>query len=59
MNPGWEKIKRAWNENPVQVLVVAGFVATAVTKLMKANTERQNASTYRREVDRRIAMKGR
>lgn len=57
MNRGIEKLKQAWNENPVQVLFVGAMVATAASKLLNSYTAHQNAQAWQREVDRRIMMK--
>lgn len=40
-------------ENPVAALVIGGVALQGGAKLMKANTERKNAKTWRREVARR------
>lgn len=47
------KLKQLWDENPVIVVVLAVASANAGSKLMRANTERKNAKTWRREVTRR------
>lgn len=56
MHKAYEKIKKAFEENPLQVIFVAGIAMQGAAKLMKANTERQNAKTYRMEVQRRLLM---
>lgn len=53
MNNAWNKLKDAWNENPLAVIAAAGIAATAVAKLMQASTEARNARTWKKEVDRR------
>lgn len=57
MNKAMDKLKKAWEENPLQVIFIAGIAANGVAKLMKANTERQNAKTYRMETQRRMMLK--
>lgn len=53
MNKALDKIKQAWDENPIAVVVVASLAATAVAKLMDASTNRVNAHAWKKEVDRR------
>lgn len=57
MNKAFDKIKQAWNENPLAVIAVAAVAATAVAKLMDANTARHNAQAWQIEVNRRAMMK--
>lgn len=59
MNKAMDKIKQAWNENPLAVLAVAAVVATAAAKLMDANTARHNSRAWEMEVARRTMMKNR
>lgn len=59
MNKAYDRLKKAFEDNPVQVLFAAGIVAQGVAKLMHANTERQNAKTYRMETIRRTMLKNR
>lgn len=56
MNKWTERIKQAWNENPLAVVAVGAIAITAVAKLMDANTERTKAKTWEMEVDRRRMM---
>lgn len=53
MNRAFDKIKQAWDENPIGTIIVAAFAATAAAKLLDASTARANARTWSREVDRR------
>lgn len=53
MHPFLERLKRQAEENPLAALAVAAAAMTAATRLMQANTERNNAKTWSREVDRR------
>jgi hypothetical protein len=48
-----DRLKLQMEENPLAALAVGSVVASAITKLMKANTERINSQTWSREVDRR------
>lgn len=56
MNKAFEKIKQAWEENPIAVIIVASFAATAAAKLIDASTARANAQSWRTEVNRRDRM---
>lgn len=53
MNKALDKIKQAWDENPIAVIIVASLAATAAAKLMDASTNRVNAHAWKKEVDRR------
>lgn len=51
-----QNLKRQVEENPVLSIGVFAAAATAVAKLMDANTERHRAKTHDREVRRREAQ---
>lgn len=53
MNDWKTRLKQAWNDNPLAVIFVATLAAGAAAKLMDANTSRQNAKSWEKEVDRR------
>jgi hypothetical protein len=57
MEKAWTKIKKAWEENPLGVIIVATAAAAAASKLLDASTARANSRTYAKEVDRRLMMK--
>lgn len=48
-----DNLKRQAEENPLLAAGVAIAAVTAVTKLMQANTERNNSKSWAKEVDRR------
>lgn len=50
------KIKQAWEENPLQVIAVGAFAATAAAKLLDATTNARNSRAWQKEVDRRDRM---
>jgi hypothetical protein len=45
-NPGVQKLKEAWNENPIGVAIVAGAVLTATSKLIDAVSGIQSKRAY-------------
>lgn len=47
------KLKAQAEENPTATIMVMSGAATALSYLMKANTERSNSKTWRKEVERR------
>lgn len=47
-------LKRQAEEQPFVAAGIAAIVITSMAKLMQANTERQRAKDWSREVDRRI-----
>jgi hypothetical protein len=53
MNKALDKIKQAWEENPLQVIVVGALAATAASKLIDSMAAAKNTSTWAKEVDRR------
>jgi hypothetical protein len=53
MEKAWTKIKQAWEDNPLGVIIVATAAAAAASKLLDASTSRANARTWAKEVDRR------
>lgn len=56
MQNAWDKLKKKWDEDPMQVLVVGALVATAAAKLLEASTARANSRSWNREVARRERM---
>jgi hypothetical protein len=59
MKKAVDKLKRAWEENPLQVIVIGALAATAAAKLLDASTNARNARVWQNEVNRRIMMKSR
>lgn len=53
MQKFWNNLKYQAEQNPIAALAVGAAVLTAATKLMQANTERENARSWAKEVDRR------
>ena len=56
MNKALDRIKQAWEENPMQVITVASFAVYAAAKLLDASTSARNASAWKQEVNRRDRM---
>lgn len=56
MNQGWEKLKKKFNDEPIQVLVVGAFVVTASAKLIDALSNAAGRRTWQKEVNRRERM---
>lgn len=56
MNKAWNQIKKAWEENPLQVIVIGALAATAAAKLLDASTAAKNSRAWEKEVNRRIMM---
>lgn len=53
MNNAWNRIKQAWNDNPLAVIGVGAFAATAAAKILHEVTEARNSKTWQKEVERR------
>lgn len=49
-----ENLKRQAEENPIFALATGAAVVQAMTKLVATSTQRKNAKSWHKEVDRRI-----
>lgn len=56
MNKALDKIKQAWDENPLAVITIGAFAVTATAKLIDATTSARNSRAWQKEVDRRVMM---
>lgn len=56
MQKAWDRLKKKWEEDPLQVLVVGALVATAGAKLLDAHSHAKSRKTWDREVERRERM---
>ena len=56
MNNAWTRIKETWNENPLLVIGVVGFAATAAATLIDSTSNAASRRTWDREVARRERM---
>lgn len=54
MDKVWIKIKQAWEDNPLQVILVGAVAATAAAKLIDASSNARSRKTWDREVSRRV-----
>lgn len=52
-NKGLEKLKEAWNENPIGVCIVAAAVMTAAGKLIDSIGSYQSKRAYVEDVKKR------
>jgi hypothetical protein len=53
MKKAADRIKQAWEENPLAVIVVASGAVLATAKLIDSVTAAQNAKSWKKEVNRR------
>lgn len=53
---GVDRLKVAWEQNPLQVIFVAGVAAGGAAKLIHAVNEHKNSKTWAKEVERRRMM---
>lgn len=58
MNEGLKKLKRKWDENPTQVLVVGALVIGSVAKLIDAVSAAQGRHAYAEQVKIRKFQQG-
>jgi len=49
-----DKLKKYWDENPVEFIVVASLAATAAAKLIDAMSAAQGRRAYSRQVNYRV-----
>jgi hypothetical protein len=47
------KVQKAWDENPMQVIIVGAVAATAAAKVLDSVTAAKNSRSWKKEVDRR------
>lgn len=59
MKKGIDKIKQQWNDNPMQVILIGAFAATAAAKLIDAVSAAQGRAAYARQVDYRVSNRNR
>ena len=53
-----EKLKKAWDENPLACIAVGGLAITAIAKLIDATSAAQGRRAYARQIDYKIMMQG-
>lgn len=49
-----EKLKRQWDENPLQFMLVVGVTAGGVASLMNAVSAAQGRRAYARQINHKI-----
>jgi hypothetical protein len=54
MNNWKKKLKQQWDDNPLLVISVGAFAATAAAKLIDAMSAAQGRRAYARQVDYRV-----
>ena len=54
MHPAYDKIKQAFDENPLAVVVTSGLVITAVAKLIEAVGSWKSKKAYAKQINRRV-----
>lgn len=57
MNKGIAKIKAKFEEDPITVIVIGAFAATAAAKLIDAMSAAQGRRVYAKQVDYRVKNK--
>lgn len=54
MDRFFDRIKREWDENPLNVMIVFAVTATAAAKVIDAFSASQGRRAYARQVDYRV-----
>jgi hypothetical protein len=49
-----EKIKQAWDDNPLMVISIVGLVALSAAKLIDAVSSAQSRHAYSKQIDYRV-----
>jgi hypothetical protein len=57
MKEGLDKLKRAWNENPMAVIGVGALAITSVAKLIDATSAAQGRRAYAKQVNHLVKQK--
>ncbi len=52
-----DKLKAYWNENPLQVIMVGAFAATAAAKLIDANSQAKSRKAYAKQIEYRVGRR--
>jgi hypothetical protein len=52
-----DKLKQAWDENPLAVVAIGALAVTAIAKLLDATSAAQGRRAYAKQVDYRIHSK--
>lgn len=50
------RLREAAEERPLEALAIGAIAVTATAKIINANTERRNSTTWQKEVERRRMM---
>jgi hypothetical protein len=48
-----DKLKKEWDENPLQVIAVTALAATAAAKLIEAVSSARSKSAYAKQINRK------
>lgn len=54
MEKGWEKLKKNWEDNPLQVIAVVGMASMGAAKLIDAISSASSRRAYARQVDYKV-----
>jgi len=54
-----DKLKAAWDDNPLQVILIGAFAATAAAKIVDAASAAQGRRAYAKQVDYRVNNRNR
>ncbi|MET0785754.1 MAG: hypothetical protein ABWY25_03535 [Paenisporosarcina sp.] len=57
MNKGIEKLKRFWEEHPMETIGIGILAVTAAAKLLDAMSAAQGRRAYARQVEYRVSSK--
>lgn len=53
-----DRIKQAWNDNPLAVIAIGALAVTAAAKFMDAASAAQGRRAYARMIDYKVMNKG-
>lgn len=49
-----DKLKDHWNENPLQVILIGAFAATAAAKVLDSMSAAQGRRAYAKQIDYKV-----
>jgi hypothetical protein len=52
-----DRLKREWNENPLQVIMIGAFAATAAAKVLDTMSSANSRRAYAKQIDYRVKNK--
>jgi hypothetical protein len=52
-----DRLKKEWNENPLQTILVGSLAATAASKLLDSMSSARSRRAYARQIDYKVSRR--